>query len=117
MITNLSFYIKDFLTEKVVGFAHTRKGEEGRGLCPHPLKKLFEKSFLRIFKNFPTNLLWLPSEGGANIMHPMEGSQRESFLTNFNECEHLHGKASATDGKVLPKEFRGHHPKFSTIVV
>ena len=25
MITNLSFYIKDFLTKKVVGFAHTRE--------------------------------------------------------------------------------------------
>ena len=55
--------------------------------------------------------------GSANIMHPMEGSQRESFLTVFDECEHLHGKVLIIDGKVLPKEFRGHDPKFSTIVV
>ena len=38
--------------KKVVGFAHTRHGKD-RGPCPHPHKKLFEKSFFGIFKNFP----------------------------------------------------------------
>ena len=105
------------MTEKVVGFAHTHKGEEGRGLCPHPLKKLFEKSFLRIFTNFPQDLFLATLGGKCEQSGSTEGSQRESFLTDFNECEHLHGKVSIIDGKVLPKEIRGRHPDFSTIVV
>ena len=35
-------------------------------------------------------------------------------LTSANNC---FGKVSATDGMVLPKEIRGRHPDFSTIVV
>ena len=55
--------------------------------------------------------------GSANKDVPIEGQQRESFRADFNECEHLHGKVSATDGKVLPKEIRNRHPDFSTMLV
>ena len=53
-----------------------------------------------------------------NMDLPWDACGRESFafrsLTSANNC---FGKVSPTDGKILPKEIRGRHPDFSTIVV
>ena len=43
-----------------------------------------------------------------------EGKLSDGSLPSANIC---FGKVLIIDGKGLPKEFRGHHPKFSTIVV
>ena len=46
--------------------------EEGRGRCPHPHKKLFEKSFLWIFKNFPEGKFYEVDDLSNRALLPCE---------------------------------------------
>ena len=89
-----------------------------QGVALHPLKKLFEKSFLRIFKNFHRTRVGYVWKECANKVFSSEGSKVKVLQKLIVKVPI--GSSSAVSGRFLrclseslPQAFWYRHPKCS----